>query len=500
MTLIHGYDELIQCAIDERDGDLRPFIEFVGDRETHWLEFKAAMPSAGGDGWTAADHAWHISRALIALANTDGGAVILGLDDDCRPVGLEPSDAKGHLSAGGFDQFCRSVLLQRLLQPGEWKTPKAHYRLGRVLTEVRCREASFDGVRVAVLLVPPVGAGEESVLVEQIRPVRTELFLVRSKGDVGNIRNLVTTRERAKFKNLRGKTPLVPSQLWERYQRWAMAKADVSARELTVTAAELALDCPAILLRRPDGTWSRRELPRELTTVGRDESCPVRVTDDPRLSRRHFSLRWEEGFELRDEGSRGGTQVDGVRLAPGEPHRVQGRRIKIEAGRTVAYLIHADRRPPAATWSKLSDAQSTVGRMSTVVAVEAVESPDQPTIGAMAPGLRQINGHLRGEFTPIPPYRPIFIGRMLECNLRIDDADVADCHARVSIEEDDAGNRPVMIRALTEDRPTLVNDKRISVCHLVPGDRIRLGAVEFEYGFTEQGARPAEGQRAEKSL
>src|SRR5918998_6211186 len=68
--------------------------------------------------------------------------------------------------------------------------------------------------------------------------------------------------------------------------------------------------------------------------VGRDPQCDVRLTAD-QVSRVHLSLRHEEqGWFLRDLGSRDGTRVDGsaaeatrtgtgVFLEPGRAHRVR---------------------------------------------------------------------------------------------------------------------------------------------------------------------------------
>ncbi|HLK38362.1 MAG TPA: FHA domain-containing protein [Polyangiaceae bacterium] len=56
--------------------------------------------------------------------------------------------------------------------------------------------------------------------------------------------------------------------------------------------------------------------------VGRAPNSSLRI-DDRLISAQHALLRWTGQFwELRDLGSRNGTYLDGVRLKPGEEHRV----------------------------------------------------------------------------------------------------------------------------------------------------------------------------------
>jgi transcriptional regulator with PAS, ATPase and Fis domain len=61
-------------------------------------------------------------------------------------------------------------------------------------------------------------------------------------------------------------------------------------------------------------------------TLGREEDSGVTVVADPTVSRRHFSLRWQQdgsSHVLTDQGSHNGTHINGVVAASGEPVTIQ---------------------------------------------------------------------------------------------------------------------------------------------------------------------------------
>lgn len=72
-------------------------MKLVGQSETEWLELKAASYPEGGrfaQGRNTDDYRWNVAKAVIALANSIGGVVLLGVADDGSVVGLEASDPK----------------------------------------------------------------------------------------------------------------------------------------------------------------------------------------------------------------------------------------------------------------------------------------------------------------------------------------------------------------------------------------------------------------------
>ena len=72
--------QFVSKALNLTANDVTSFIDFVGG-ETEWLEFKAATRVVGGTG----DHLWNVARALIAMANSTGGLVVLGVCETGMP-------------------------------------------------------------------------------------------------------------------------------------------------------------------------------------------------------------------------------------------------------------------------------------------------------------------------------------------------------------------------------------------------------------------------------
>lgn len=65
------------------------------------------------------------------------------------------------------------------------------------------------------------------------------------------------------------------------------------------------------------------KLEGSLWTAGRDHDCEIPV-DSPHVSRKHFELqRTKEGFFVTDLGSSNGTKLNGQRIPPHEPTRIE---------------------------------------------------------------------------------------------------------------------------------------------------------------------------------
>jgi len=80
--------------------------------ERDWIEFKAALVPVKSE--STSNHqrkdaySWNLAKALIAMANTHGGLVFLGLDNDCNPVSLEKNDPRNFLANEGQDFHAES--------------------------------------------------------------------------------------------------------------------------------------------------------------------------------------------------------------------------------------------------------------------------------------------------------------------------------------------------------------------------------------------------------
>lgn len=90
-------------------GSIDPVIDVMGRdrREMPVLEYKGVYKDAD----CSAVMRWHVVKAVIALANADGGCVIVGLDDDGRtPVPWKPDLAKDDPEEKDYFQHARTEL------------------------------------------------------------------------------------------------------------------------------------------------------------------------------------------------------------------------------------------------------------------------------------------------------------------------------------------------------------------------------------------------------
>jgi|GEM_PF-5605053 len=125
---ISGHD-LVTHVLDHPDGGVEALIDLAGGSETDWLEFKAAMIGRPEDrknpNENDADGHWHVAEAVVAMANSRGGAVLVGIDDDAKPVGLQAGDLRKVIEKMGSETFLRREIHDRLHPAGgpcTWKT------------------------------------------------------------------------------------------------------------------------------------------------------------------------------------------------------------------------------------------------------------------------------------------------------------------------------------------------------------------------------------------
>ena len=112
--------ELAVRVLKHPRGGLGALLELVGGSETEWLELKAATFPRDGNfqkGANEDDYRWDVARAVIALANSIGGVVLLGVNDQGMPIGLEASDPTHKRERKGAEAFRREVILEKVLHP-----------------------------------------------------------------------------------------------------------------------------------------------------------------------------------------------------------------------------------------------------------------------------------------------------------------------------------------------------------------------------------------------
>ncbi len=210
---ISGYD-LCLFVLEENENKVIDLIDLASGMETDWLEFKAACgppeDDSSGNKLNKNDYRWHVAEAVIALANTHGGCVLLGVNDEAEPVGLDASDPRKLRNKKDDDAFLR-YLEQAVLRPQKGWGCAAK---GRVKVYPDCPHDLFElrmgklaGKDVVIILVPPRSETEicESCnqptlhqcihCIEEPNGHIREYVPVRALGGLGNVRRLYRSKE-----------------------------------------------------------------------------------------------------------------------------------------------------------------------------------------------------------------------------------------------------------------------------------------------------------------
>lgn len=191
---LSGYD-LARRVLDHPRGGVAAMIRLAAGDETDWLEFKAAMlgrPEDRKPGENNVDGYWHVAEAVIALANSRGGAVLVGVDDKTHcAIGLHACDPRGIIAQHGLEAYRRQEILDRVDPAnGTWATgTRGIWRIGsgrlpEGLVEVRA--ARYQEQDVAVILVRPAEGKCIRIWNGQVEQV-----LRRRLGNVGKTEALV---------------------------------------------------------------------------------------------------------------------------------------------------------------------------------------------------------------------------------------------------------------------------------------------------------------------
>ncbi|MBI4585243.1 MAG: FHA domain-containing protein [Planctomycetes bacterium] len=232
--------------------------------------------------------------------------------------------------------------------------------------------------------------------------------------------------------------------------------------------------------------------------IGREKDNQV-VIHDPRSSRHHCRvLHTPDGFFVEDLQSRNGTLLNGARitrssLQEGDVIQIGKTRIGFDKDPLLAAPLKEEAarggaRTSAVRTRTVSATPAPAAGVKGLDEASVLESPEPETL-AVAPAaaearkpavmttgeayLEGIAGGHAGKKIPITRV-PYTIGRLVDNNLRIEDAKASAHHARIVRREN-----VFYIEDLDSKNGTLVNGKRIRECPLVPGMRLHIGESQY---------------------
>lgn len=201
MNNMKSFGYLAEKILRHPQGGVKVLLGYAGHDERDWLELKAACYPKGGvfDGHdNEDDFAWNVAKAVIALANSLGGVVLLGVDDGGKAVGLEASDPRGLLSKG-IDAYLRNYLYPKILFPRKgwllgngtkFSLANAVALLTRLVT---VEKLFFDYQPVLAIFVQPVPDDFGELVVDQYArggKKQGHTVFVRKLGQLGQVDSL----------------------------------------------------------------------------------------------------------------------------------------------------------------------------------------------------------------------------------------------------------------------------------------------------------------------
>lgn len=203
----------VDFVLHHPKGGVEAILRQVDHHETEWCEFKAALGPQPLD--TPAKkqrpeaYAWHVTKALVAMANSCGGILLLGIDDDGNAVSLENTDPRNFLEREGQDAFMRKVIEPRIFPVNGVFQIKDNTKVtvnpARLRELVSPKVARFHDQSVVAFLVKPVPAGGDLLRVVESDPER-EYIPVRASGDTGDDCKLIQREEQDRWTRERSPT------------------------------------------------------------------------------------------------------------------------------------------------------------------------------------------------------------------------------------------------------------------------------------------------------
>lgn len=194
--------DFVKKILNHPKGGIEKLISLGKDTECDWLEFKASLnpkdPPKGKESRAERQSRyWHVVRAIISMQNSQGGAVILGIDDSGKAVGLGASDPENRLEQGTDTFALRSLDPAFRPESFEWITEKRRYKINQKVYS-QLFEYSFwdyEDKPILVIIVHPYQTRSNTpILVQEtlvnVSNTEREVLLFRQKGDVGKTETL----------------------------------------------------------------------------------------------------------------------------------------------------------------------------------------------------------------------------------------------------------------------------------------------------------------------
>ena len=192
-----GYELAAKILESHPNDAIETMLRYSNGAECDWLEFKAGMmllPEDVAKGDKPDDLYWDYLLSIVAMANTRGGAFVIGVNDKTHEaVPLDSCDPRHVIAKEGKEAYLRKEVLDRLDRPERKWTTKDGTVWGvmtSVVSFVDTRIVQYRGADVIVLLVSSNKQGGELYVTRKVKEDEYEDLPIRKKGEVGRVKRL----------------------------------------------------------------------------------------------------------------------------------------------------------------------------------------------------------------------------------------------------------------------------------------------------------------------
>ena len=205
-----GYELAAKILATHPEDAIETMLRCSHGTECDWLEFKAGMtllPEDEERGLKPDDLYWDYVLSIVAMANTRGGAFVIGVNDKTHePVALSACDPRKILPKEGKEAYLRKEVLDRIDATGkQWKTKSGEtWSLKGALSPfIEGKFVPFKGVEVIILLIQPCELGKEVFVQVTVGNLPFQCLPFRKLGEVGNVKKLTLDEDIKNFRAAR---------------------------------------------------------------------------------------------------------------------------------------------------------------------------------------------------------------------------------------------------------------------------------------------------------
>lgn len=193
-SIMSGFD-LVWSVLNHEHGCVNDLLSLSGGDESNWLELKSGMqvlPEDAKKGEKPEDLYWNIAKEIIAIANTSGGVIFIGIKDKTHEVvPLRDNDPRHIIQSNGvgLEDYRRQEIWERVWpEKKRWKSKNDTWTIeskvnSNLVVVCGCKYQNED---IAAILIRPA-----EPCIKVMKNGESEQLFHRAPGQVGQVKMIV---------------------------------------------------------------------------------------------------------------------------------------------------------------------------------------------------------------------------------------------------------------------------------------------------------------------